>query len=70
MKKDVQKMGCEEKGEKKTGSKKEEAAWLLFFLNSNDPVVFATCFLQPIFWTFFQGNKPTRVFKTKIVVAD
>jgi hypothetical protein len=27
-------------------SKREEAAWSLLFLNNNDPVFFAPCFLQ------------------------
>ena len=42
----------------------------LLLLNNNDPV-FAPYFLQPIFLDhFFQGYKPTHVFKTRIVGAD
>ena len=65
-------MGCKKQGAKKQGhcySKREEAAWPLLFLNKNDPV-FSPCFLQPIFWTFLQGHKPSHVFKTRIVGAD
>ena len=52
-------------------SKRAKSMLPFFILSNNDPGFFAPCFLQPIFWTlFFQGHKPTHVFKTKIVGAD
>ena len=46
-------MGCKMQGAKKQGhcySKREEARLPLLFLSKNDPA-----FLQPTFFTFFQG---------------
>ena len=61
-------------GYKKQGhcySKREEAAWSLLFLNINDPVFWHPAFCNPFFApNYFQGHKPTHVFKTKIVGAD
>ena len=52
-------------------SKREEAAWLLLFLNNNDPVFFTLLLSGPYFEPdFFQGYKQTHVFKTRIVGAD
>ena len=58
-------MGCKKQGAKKQGhcySKREEA----IFLNNIFPI-----FCNPYFGlNFFQGHKPTHVFKTRIVGAD
>ena len=65
---------CKKQGAKKQGhcySKREKADWPLLFLDNNDPIfctlLFATRILDLI---FFQGHKPTHVFKTRIVDAD
>ena len=65
-----QKSICD-KSEFQIATKREEAAWLLLFLNNNDPVFFIVLFSGPYFGPdFFQGHKPTNVFKTRIVNAD
>ena len=54
---------------KKAGCKK--TAWPFLFLNNNDPVFCTLLFSGPYFGPdFFQGCKPTHVFKTRIVGAD
>ena len=62
-------MGCKKQAVKKQGhcySKREEAAWPLLFLNNYDPVFFTLLFSGPYFGPdFFQGQKPTHVFKNK-----
>ena len=66
-------MGCKKQGAKKQGhcySKSEEAAWPHLFLNNNDPVFWHPGFCNPYFGPFFQGRKPTYVFKTRIMGAD
>ena len=61
---DLKKVGCKKQGH--CYSKREETRLPLLFLNNNDP------FFCNLFWTsyFFQGHKPTHVFKTRIVGAD
>ena len=57
-------------GLQKAGRRKQ-AAWPLLFLNNNDPVFFTLLFSGPYLGTdFFQGHKPTHVFKTRILGAD
>ena len=52
-------------------SKREGARLSLLFLNNNDPVFCNWLFSGPYFGPdFFQGHKPTHVFKTRIVGAD
>ena len=54
--KKVQNMGCKMQGAKIQGhcySKREEAAWLLLFLNNNDPVFCKMLFATHIFDPFF-----------------
>ena len=51
--------------------KRDEPAWPVLFLNNNDPVFCTLLFSGPYFGpNFFQGHKPTHVFKTRIVDAD
>ena len=52
-------MGCKKQGAKNQGqsySKREEAAWSLLFLNSNDPVFLHPAFCNLIF--FRVTNQP------------
>ena len=67
-------MGCEKQGAKKQGhcySKREEAAWPFLFLINKDPVFCTLLFSGPYFAPdFFQGHKPTHVFKTRKMGAD
>ena len=66
---DLKKAGCKKQGH--SYSKREEAGWSLFFLNNNDPVFCTLLFSGPYFGPdFFQGYKPTHVFKTRILGAD
>ena len=62
---DLKKAGC-----KKAGSllfkKRNVSLAALPFLNNNDPV-YSGQYFGP---DFFQGHKPTHVFKTRIVGAD
>ena len=51
-------------------SKREEARLPLLFLSNNEPVFLHPAFCNPYFGPFFQGHKPTHVFKTRIVGAD
>ena len=59
---------------KKTRSllfKKRRGSCPLLFLNNNDPVFCTLLFASHIFdLIFFQGHKPTHVFKTRIVGTD
>ena len=65
----VQKAGCKKQGH--SYPKREEVRLPLLFLNKNDPVFFTLLFSGPYFGPdFFQGRKPTHVFKTRIVDAD
>ena len=65
---DLKKAGCKKQGH--CYSKREEAAWPLLFLNNNEPAFFTLLFSGPYFGPdFFQGHKPTHVFKTRIVGA-
>ena len=70
----VQNMDLKKAVPKKQGqcySKREDAAWPFFFLNNNDPVFCNQLFSGPYFGPdFFQGHKPTHVFKTRIMGAD
>ena len=55
-KKKVQNMGCKKQGAKIQGhcyTKREKAAWLLLFLNNNDPVFCTLLFSGPYFWLDF-----------------
>ena len=60
---DLKKAGCKKQGH--CYSKREESAWLLLFLNNNDRLFFAPCFLHPIFWTFFSGSQTDPCFQNK-----
>ena len=45
-------------------SKREEEVWPLLFLNNNEPVFFAPCFLQPTFLNlFFSGSQTDQFFQ-------
>jgi hypothetical protein len=46
-------MGCKKQGAK-TGSKREEAAWPLLFLNNNDPVFCTQHFATHILDSFLK----------------
>ena len=51
LKKRVKNMGCKNQGAK-TGSKREEAAWPLLFLNNNEPVFCTLHFVTHILSLF------------------
>ena len=66
---DLKKAGCKKQGH--CYSKREEARLPILFLNNNDPVFCNLLFSGPYFRPdFFQGHKPTHLFKTGIVGAD
>ena len=66
---DLKKVGCKKQGH--CYSKREETRLPLLFLNNNDPVFCNLLFSGPYLdLIFFQGHKPTHVFKTRIVGAN
>ena len=69
----VQNMGCKKQGANNKviviQKKNRQLPYSLF--NNNDPVFFPLLFAIHIFdLIFFQGHKPTHVFKTRTVGTD
>ena len=63
-------MECKKQGAKKLGhcySKREKAAFSFWITMT---LFFAPCFLNPYLGPYFQGHKPTYVFKTWILGVD